>query len=104
MWKNIKRQGIAKIEKLVAEYNIQEYNIIPYAKFKIRIYEDQDHTFVGYTNIHIVDEIGHFYCAVGYGKTEEEALEDTISEFFNATARKSIWEEKDFQYADPYDF
>ena len=104
MWKNIKQQGIAKIEKLVAEYNIWELNIIPYGKFKIRIYESSNCTYSGYTNIHIADGSGDFYCAVGYGKTKEEALENTISEFFKLTARKSIWEEQDFQYADPCDF
>lgn len=104
MWNEIKHQGIAKIEKLVAEYNIWELKIIPCGKFKIKIYESLDHTYSGYTNIHIADGLGDFYCAVGHGKTEISALEDTISEFFNLTARKSIWEEQDFQYADSYDF
>ena len=104
MWNDIKYQGIAKIEKLVAEYNIWELNIIPCGKFKIKIYESPDHTYSGYTNIHIADGLGDFCCAVGYGKTEEDALEDTISEFFKLTARKNTWEEKDFQYADSYDF
>lgn len=103
MWSD-KHQGIAKIEKLVAEYNIWELNIIPYAKFKIKIFKSSDHTYSGYSNIHIADEIGDFGCAVGYGKTEEEALEDTISEFFKLTTRKNTWEEKDFRYADSHDF
>jgi len=94
MW-NDKYQGIAKIEKLVAEYNIWELNIIPYAKFKIKIYESLDHIYSGYTNIHIADGYGNFECAVGYGNTEEAALEDTISEFFKLTARKNIWEDQD---------
>ena len=38
MWNEIKHQGVAKIEKLVAEYNIWELNIIPCGKFKIKIY------------------------------------------------------------------
>ena len=103
MWDD-KHQGIADIEKLVAEYNIWELNISPYAKFKIKIYESSSHSFTGYTNIHIADGFGNFDCAVGYGKTEEDALEDTISQFFLMTARKDKWEEQDFQCADPYDF
>ncbi len=104
MWNNIKYNEIAKIEKLVAEYNIWELNIIPYGKFKIKIFESSNHMYSGYTNIHVIDEQGDFYCAVGHGKTEEAALEDTILEFLKMTARKVVWEEKDFQYADPYDF
>ena len=52
----------------------------------------------------MADELGSFYCAVGYGETEELALEDTITEFFKMVSRKAEWEEQDFQYADPYDF
>ncbi len=63
MWKDIKWQGIAKIEKLVAEYNIWELNIIPYGKFKIRIYESSNCTYSGYTNIHIADGLGDFQYA-----------------------------------------
>ena len=104
MWYDIKHPGIAKIEKVVAEYNIWELNIIPCAKFRIKIYESQNHMYIGCTNIQLADGLGDFCGAIGYGDTKEEALEDTISEFFKMAARKDVWEEKDFQYADPYDF
>lgn len=100
-FKNI---GIAKIEKLVGEYNIWELNKCPYGKFKIKIFKDSGNTFSGYTNIQIADESGGFYCAAGYGKSEKEALENTIKEFIKMTERKENWEEADFQCADPYDF
>ena len=99
-----KYQGIVKIEKLVSEYNIWELHKIPYGKFKIKIYESSNHTYSGYTNLHIADGLGDYCCAVGHGKTEKTALEDTISEFFKMLERKKIWEEQDFQYADSYDF
>ena len=104
MWRDIKIQGIAKIEKLVSEYNIWELYISPYAKFKIKIYVDSNNLFTGYTNIQIVDELGSFYCALGHGKTEEEALKNTILRFFEVTARKDKWEEEDFQFMDSSDF
>ena len=104
MWKKLKIEGIAGIEKLVGEYNIWEINKSPYGKFKIKIYENSDNIYSGYTNIHIADELGDFYCAVGHGKSEEEALEDTINEFFKMTDRKEKWDETDFRCADPYDF
>lgn len=104
VWKNFKRNGIARIEKLVGEYNIWELNKSPYGKFKIKIFENSDNIYSGYTNILIADELGDFYCAVGYGKSEDEALENTIAEFYKMTERKEKWEEADFQCADPYDF
>ena len=69
MWKNLKIKGIAGIEKLVGEYNIWELNRSPYGKFKIKIFENSDNSYSGYTNIHIADELGDFYCAVGYGRS-----------------------------------
>ena len=104
MWNEIKHEGIAKIEKLVAEYNIWELNTIPCGKFKVKIYESINHIYTGYTNILIADDLGDFYCAVGHGKTEESALEDTITEFLKMVSRKAEWKEQDFQYADSYDF
>ena len=104
MWSDIQIQGIAKIDKLVSEYNIWELHISPYAKFKIKIYEKSNNLFTGYTNIQIVDELGSFYCVSGYGKTEEEALENTILQFFEVTARKDKWEKEDFQFMDSSDF
>ena len=104
MWNEIKHDGIAKVKKLVGEYNIWELNIIPCGKFKVKIYESINHIYTGYSNILIADDLGDFYCAVGHGRTEELALEDTISEFFKMTSRKTEWKEEDFQYADSYDF
>lgn len=100
----MKYEGIAKIERLVAEYNIWELKVVPYGKFKVKIFESPNNVYTGYTNIHIIDRQGDFCCAVGYGKTEELALKDTISEFFKMTAWKDEWKEGDFQYADPHDF
>jgi len=104
MFEQLRINGVAKIQKCVAEFVIWELNISPYAKFKIKIYEDQDNQFTGYTNIQVKDSIGDFYCAVGYGKTIEDALDDTIKYFFKLTAAKNDWSEEDFEWADPIDF
>lgn len=102
MWSD-KRQGIANVEKIVAEYNICKLNMTPQVKFKVKICKSANSKFYsGFTDIQIADETGSFYCAVGDGKTEEAALEDTIAEIFRMLARKEIWEEQDFQYMDPY--
>lgn len=104
MWNNIRCPGIVKIEKLVGEYNIWELEKSPYGKFKIKIFVDSNNFYSGYTNLQIVDESGNYYCAVGHGGSEEEALEDTISEFFRMVSWKKDWEEKDFVCSDSFDF
>lgn len=88
----------------MGEYNIWELYKSPCAKFKIKIFQIGNNDYTGYTNILIADEIGDYYCALGYGSTEEEALEETIEAFFEMTSRKEEWNEEDFQYADPFDF
>ena len=103
-WKKIRIKGIAKIEKCVAEFKICELNKGPYCNFKIKIYENNEGVFTGYTNLLIKDELGDFYCAVGHGRTIESVLEDTIDWYFKMLSRKENWEEADFAYADSFDF
>lgn len=104
MWSNLKIKEITKIEKLVGEYNIWELNKSPYGKFKVKVFVDANNSFRGYTNIQVIDEMGDFYCAVGHGKTEAAALEDTIRQFLKMASRKAEWEERDFLCADSFDF
>ena len=83
-----------------------ENEISPYAKFKIKVFEDSDSKFTGYSNLQVIDEIGFYNCAVGYGNTIEEALEDAIRYFIEMTAWKSPekWGESDFLCSDSFDF
>jgi len=104
LWSDIRYQGIAKIEKLVGEYNIWELEKSPYGKFKIKIFVDVHGFYSGYTNLQVRDIAGDYCCAVGHGKTEEEALNDTILEFLKMVSRKIDWKESDFQCTDPFDF
>lgn len=77
-----KVEEVNKIEKLVSEYVIWMEGILPCEKMKIRIYEDQDGTFNGCTDVRIKRKFdGDFEGSVGFGPTEEEALRDTIDWF-----------------------
>jgi len=105
MQKNTEYLGIAKIEKIVAEYNVWDQHIKPHGKFKIKISQDIDSSFYwGHSNIQIMDGNGSMEAAIGHGKTEEEALENTIMMFLELIGRKNEWEEKDFEYSDSFDF
>ncbi len=104
LWDKIKIEEISSIEKLVGEYNIWELKKTPYAKFKIKIYMSKDYMYKGYTNLQVRDQNGDYYSAVGYGKTEEEALDDTIQQFLKMLERKCEWNETDFCCVEPFDF
>jgi hypothetical protein len=103
-WNDLKISGIARIEKCVAEFDVMELNKTPYSKFKVKIYETPNGEFTGYTNLRIKDESGDASGGVGYGKTIEEALQDTVLYFLKMLDEKERWSETDFECADPYDF
>jgi hypothetical protein len=104
-WKKIYFEGIAKIEKCVAEFTIWELNKTPYGKFKIRIFEGNDDTFSGYSNIKIKQlEEDSSECAVGFGKDITGALEDTLKNFIKMINVREEWNEEHFEWAHPDDF
>ncbi len=83
MWQDINIKYVEKIEKCVAEYQIWSADILPYAKMKIKIYENQNHYFSGYTDVMIIRKYNNVPETVtGTGKTIEEALVNTINIFF----------------------
>ncbi|KHD35617.1 hypothetical protein NL50_12755 [Clostridium acetobutylicum] len=103
-WKDVKIEGIARIEKVVAEFDVMELQKTPYGKFKVKIYESQDGEFIGYTNLRVKDKTGDACGGVGHGNTIEEALKDTIEYFLKVLSDKDFWEEEDFECADAFDF
>ena len=94
-WKSVKITGINSIDKLVSEFNVSAFSLlgdlfdegeeIPYAGFKVRIYETQDEQngYVSYMNLKIKETDGGYEGAIGYGKTEQAALEDIINNFIS---------------------
>lgn len=103
-WKDIKIKGIPMIEKVVGEYEIVEIEKTPWAKFRVKVFEKQDGSFVAITNLMYIDETGFENAGYGIGKSEEEALEDAIINFMSKLPNDRELTEKDFTEADPYDF
>jgi hypothetical protein len=82
MWKKLKIENIGAIERCVAEFQVWSNNILPYGKMKIKIYERQNGTFLGYTDIRVIRKFDNMpEGAVGHGSSIEEALTDTINYF-----------------------
>lgn len=103
-WKNIKINGIATIEKCIGEFNVFELIKTPYGKFKVKVYEKPNGTYIGYTNLQLKDEEGCLFSGVGHGKTISETLEDTIQYFIKMLDEKQNLSEEDFVCSDSYDF
>lgn len=108
-WKQIKINGIVAIEYCVAEFNIIELEYTPWRKFRVKIFEDAQGRFTGYTNLMLKDETEEKtpYPGIGHGNTISDALEDTINNFMEMIKRRSDKDrlkESDFESVDPYDF
>lgn len=107
-WMKIRIEGIASIKKVVAEFIVEEHKYTPYGKFKVRILEKQNGTFVGYTNLLVIGEDGYPSPEVGIGDTVEETLTDTVEIFLHQLVlkinSKGNLGEDDFEYADSFDF
>lgn len=108
-WKDIKIDNVDYIEKCVAEFEITaldffedlyEDDIIHYGSFKVKVYEQQSlqsfsHEspgFTGFTNLRLKDSYGQdgYEGGMGFGRTLEEALENTIRNFMdNLKERKN---------------
>lgn len=104
-WKNIKISGIARIEKCVGEFQVWELEKTPYGKFKVKIFERIDGSFAGFTNIRVRNiEDGTPESGVGYGRSIDEALEDTLKNFIELLSVRDDFTEDDFEWAHPDDF
>lgn len=103
-WKDIKIDGISSFKMLAAEFDVGEQSLTPYSKFKVKVYEKQDGTFIGYTNLMVKDEEGCPFPGVGFGITIEDALENTVRYFLVELKKKDNITENDFEVADPFDF
>jgi hypothetical protein len=104
-WKNIKIEGISRIEKCVAEFQVWEIGRIPSSKFKVKIFEDQNGHFTGFTNLGIKSLLdGSPEFGVGSGKNIAEALENTVNYFVDELNKRQDLTEEDFEWADPDDF
>lgn len=107
MWHNLKLEQLSGIEKTVAEFTVWMVGVVPYAKMKVKIYESQNVSYTGRTDLKIKRKSdGKPENAIGTGKTIDEALEDTIN-YFNSMLKEDVLNElteDDIEYAEYPDF
>jgi hypothetical protein len=105
-WRNIKIEGVTGICKCVAEFDVWAVQKAPYAKFKIKVFEDAEGKYIGYTNLRVKSlKDGSPEGGIGFGASVDEALGDTLQYFMNMiNERPSELTEEDIKYSDPCDF
>lgn len=105
-WKNVIIEGVSGIERLAAEFEVWSIKKLPYAKFKVKVYEDVSGKYTGRTDLMIKDpKTGCPEGAVGWGKTVAEALEDTVKYFMSEIEKRGgVLTEDDIEYVEPSDF
>ena len=112
MWKDIKIDKVGVIEKCVAEFHVWSSQVLPYGKMKVKIFERQDGSFTGYTDVRIIRKFDNTpEAAVGFGKSIEEALTDTVNYFMQMVEMDYPKDEyphglseSDIEYTDYSDF
>ena len=106
MWKNVKIQNVSKIEKCVAEFVVWAVELLPYAKMKVKIFEDQDGYFTGQTDIRVKSKFdGSPEGGIGHGATIDETLEDTLNYFMELVQDyQNRLEPEDIEYSEWSDF
>lgn len=107
MWHQLKLESVGKIERIVAEFTVWMVDILPYAKMKVKIYENQCGTYEGMTDLGIKRKFdGYPECALGCGGSIEEALENTIKNFNEMLKEDGLEElkEDDIEYSAYSDF
>lgn len=106
-WKSIKVDGVIKIEKVVAEFNVWSIQKLPFPKFKVKIRENSAGGFSGSTNVAVRSLLDNEPdWTTGFGNTISESLEDTVKSFFETIEgiEETNLSEDDFVWSDPHDF
>ncbi|WP_010501800.1 hypothetical protein [Paenibacillus elgii] len=106
-WKSIKVDGVTKMEKVVAEFNVWAIQKLPFPKFKVKIRESSTGGYSGSTNVAVRSLIDNEPDWIaGFGNTISESLENTIKSFFETIEgmEEASLSEDNFVWSDSHDF
>ena len=103
-WKNMELFGASGIERVRGEYQVWVPGPFPGAKFKVKVLERTDGTFLAVSNVCFRSFDGSTDGQAGMGRTEVQALEDLLSWFMAELQSRDGRAEGDFEWSDPQDF
>lgn len=97
---------ISQIERLVDEVVIWDFELFPYAKMRIRVYEDQSGAYIGKCDIKLKDSSGDFQRICEKSDTSDNAFKKVVKVFYDLAEQKGLksLSVEDIEYVDYYDF
>lgn len=103
-WKELKIKNIT-IEKVVGFFEVWAVNKVPSGKFKVKIIERADGSFIGVANLRVKSQLdGSPEGEAGLGKSICEALKDVIERLLTAINERKNLTDDDFEWAAHEDF
>lgn len=104
-WRQLKIDGLGPIARVAAVFEIgPPLELLPFAKFKVKIIERDDGSFLGVPNVAKVGLDWQPEWIGGLGASVEEALEDALRNFVQSLGNRTDLAEDSFAWAEPEDF
>jgi len=107
-WSDEKIEGIVRVDRVVAVFQVHPDERIPLYRFDVKILERSDGSFLGIPNVAIKNPVTRYPEGTsGLGDTIEEALRDAIRYFFLEVEQNRYdrpLTEDDFEWSCPEDF
>ena len=106
-WQQINLYGALNIKRQVTILEISDHTRFGAYYFRMKILIDKNDFYTGRLNIAMKDKNGYPIWVIGEGKTEKEAIEDTLLKFYNTLENyigspNDIWDE--FIFANNIEF
>src|SRR5258708_29578194 len=99
-WKEIKIPEIAKIERVVAHFEVWAIGVFPSAKVKIKILESPTGYYTGFPNMAAKSRQDRSPDWIaGVGDSISDALEDTIKSLLQSITENGATSEEDFEWS-----
>lgn len=93
-------ENVFTVDKIISEYRI---SFKGFGVFRVKVYKEGKF-YVGHTNVLIPNKDGIYSGVLGDGKTESQALSETLNNFIQEISWKKNWSLDDLQWSDPDDF
>ncbi len=106
-WQQVNLHGALDIKRQVSILEIGDAKKFGMYDYRMKVLLDRNGLYTGHLNIAMKDKNGYPLWVIGEGKTEEEAIEDTLLKFYNTLegytgSPDDIWDE--FIFANNIEF
>lgn len=103
-WKDVSLCGATMLSRVCGEYEVIAPNIPYGGRFKIKVLERRDGTFLAMPNVCLKAADGSPDWSGGSGRSEAEALQALLKWFMEELQKRGSCSPHDFEWSDPRDF